>query len=46
MDLFDKYCSTNWVEVSNCGDKLMTDIGLRKGNIDGVPTGIMDEWRH
>ncbi len=45
MDDFDKYCTSNWIDSSSCGDKIMTDLGIQKGNIQGVPSGIMDEWK-
>jgi hypothetical protein len=45
MDSFDKLCDGNWIFSEDCGDQLMTSMGLRKNRIDKAPTGIMDEWK-
>ncbi len=45
MGDFDKYCSANWMESGSCGDKIMLDLEIQKGNLEGFPSGIMDEWK-
>lgn len=42
MNLFDQFCTVDWVNSDKCGDQILKDIGVGNLTLNEPPTSLMD----